>query len=180
MTYEEKTMKSEKIYEGKILTLRIDTVELPNKKYSKREIIEHPGAVAIIPLTDDGDIILVNQFRKAIESDLLEIPAGKLEPEENPLSCAIRELKEETGYYTDQMESLGYIYTAPGFCDEKIHLYVAKNLTEGEPEPDADEYIEVQKISINRALDMIGNGQIVDAKTISAILMLNNKLNKVK
>lgn len=97
MIYEEKTMKSEKIYEGKILSVRVDMVELPDKKYSKREIVEHPGAVAIVALTDDNEIVLVKQFRKATETVLFEIPAGKLEINEQPEECAIRELKEETG-----------------------------------------------------------------------------------
>src|SRR5690554_3940914 len=98
MTIKEKTMKSERVYEGRIINVRVDTVELPHKKYSKREIVEHSGAVGIIPITSNKDIILVKQFRKAVEEALLEIPAGKIEAKEDPSQCAIRELEEETGY----------------------------------------------------------------------------------
>ena len=115
MIFEEKAMKSDKLYEGKILNLRIDTVELPDKKYSKREIIEHPGGVGVIPLTEDNCIILVKQYRKAVERFLLEIPAGKLELNEEPRETGIRELKEETGFIAEKMEYLLEFYTSPGF-----------------------------------------------------------------
>jgi len=105
---EEKTMKCERVYEGRIINVRVDTVELPDKKYSKREIVEHPGAVGIIPITSDKKIILVKQFRKPVEDILLEIPAGKIEPKEEPYICALRELEEETGFKTDTVEKLLY------------------------------------------------------------------------
>src|SRR5690554_6437355 len=120
MMFEEKTMKSDKLYEGKMLNLRVDTVELPDKKYSKREIVEHPGGVAVIPIVDNDSLILVKQYRKAVEKFLLEIPAGKVEINEEPRVTAIRELKEETGYSTDKMEYLMEFYTSPGFTNEKI------------------------------------------------------------
>jgi len=179
MGYEEKTMKSEKIYEGKILSVRIDTVELPDKKYSKREIVEHPGAVAIIPITDDGEIILVKQFRKAVESELLEIPAGKLEIGEEPLNCAIRELKEETGYTAKELNHVLEFFTSPGFSNEKMHLYIATGLEDGEAEPESDEYIDVIKIKIDELVKMINDGTIIDSKTIIGILMANNIHNKL-
>ncbi|WP_034429000.1 NUDIX hydrolase, partial [Caldisalinibacter kiritimatiensis] len=122
MTFEEKTMKSEKIYEGKILNLRIDTVELPDKKYTKREIVEHPRAVAIVPITAKGEIILVKQYRKPVEKELLEIPAGKLEVGEEPKTCAIRELKEETGVTANKLTYLFEFFTSPGFSNEKMYL----------------------------------------------------------
>src|SRR5690606_4980625 len=115
MSFEEKTMKTEKIYEGKMLNLRIDTVELPDKKYSKREIVEHPGAVAIVPITEEGEVILVKQYRKAVEKELLEIPAGKLEIGEEPRETAIRELKEETGFSSAKIEYITEFYTSAGF-----------------------------------------------------------------
>lgn len=178
MGYEEKTMKTEKIYEGKILNLRIDTVELPDKKYSKREIVEHPGAVAILPLTDDNDVILVKQYRKALEKEILEIPAGKLEIGEEPRETAIRELKEETGYTAKKMEYLLEFYTSPGFSNEKLYLFIATGLVEGEAEPDKDEYIEITKIKLNDLLDMISKGDILDCKTIVGALTVNNYINK--
>lgn len=173
MFFEEKTMKSEKIYEGKVVNLRIDTVELPDKKYSKREIVEHPGAVGIIPVTDDDCIILVKQFRKAVEKILLEIPAGKLEVNEEPRETATRELKEETGFDSGKMEYLLEFYTSPGFSNEKVYLFLASELIEGVPCPESGEFIETVKISIVDLLKMVDRGEIVDSKTIIGINLAN-------
>jgi len=178
MIYEEKTMKTEKIYEGKILSLRIDTVELPDKKYSKREIIEHPGAVAIVPITEEGEVVFVKQFRKAVESVLLEIPAGKLEVGEEPLNCAIRELKEETGYTSNDLKCIAEFYTSPGFSNEKLYLFLAKGIEAGESEPECDEYIDILKIKVEKLLEMINSGEIVDSKTLIGILMAKDYLNR--
>lgn len=169
MTFEEKTMRSDKLYEGKLLNLRVDTVELPDKKYSKREIVEHPGGVAVIPIADDNTIILVKQYRKAVEKFLLEIPAGKIELNEEPRVTAIRELKEETGYSTDKMEYLLEFYTSPGFTNEKIYLFLATDLVKGEANPDSGEFIEVEKYDINLLIKMIERGEITDSKTIIGI-----------
>lgn len=171
---EEKTMKSEKIYEGRIINLRVDTVELPNKKYSKREIVEHPGAVGIISLTSDKEIILVKQFRKPVEKALLEIPAGIIESEEKPEQTAIRELKEETGYTTNKIKKFFEFYTTPGFSNEKIHIYLAEDIIKGHAQPDKDEYIKVVKIPIEKALEKVNKGEIEDVKTIVAILAYFN------
>lgn len=170
MIVEEKTVKSERVYEGKIINIRVDTVELPHKKYSKREIVEHPGAVGVIPITSDGDIVLVKQFRKPVEEVLLEIPAGLIECGEEPDQCATRELKEETGYTTKKLKRLFEYYSTPGFSDEKIHIYLAEEITEGVAHPDENEYIEIVKMPINEALKKIKTGDIKDAKTIVAIL----------
>ncbi|KNF07420.1 ADP-ribose pyrophosphatase NudF [Gottschalkia purinilytica] len=180
MGYEEKTMKSEKIYDGKVLSLRIDTVELPDKKYSKREIIEHPGAVAVIPVTEEDEIVLVNQFRKAVESELLELPAGKLEHGEEPIQCAARELKEETGYESSQLEFVSEFYTSPGFCNEKIFLYIAKGLIEGEATPDDGEYIDIKKIKIKDLDKIIAEGKIIDAKTLIGALTVKSQYTDLK
>lgn len=181
MLFEEKTMKSEKIYEGKIVNLRIDTVELPDKKYSKREIIENPGAVGIIPITDDDCLILVKQFRKPVEKFLLEIPAGKLEVNEEPRETAVREFKEETGYDSGKMEYLLEFYTSPGFSNEKVHLFLATELTEGTPCPDIGEFLEVVKVSVVDLLKMVERGEIVDSKTIIGINLANKHIeNKNK
>ena len=176
MVYEEKTMKSEKIYEGKMLNLRIDTVELPDKKYSKREIIEHPGAVAIIPITDDGHIILVKQFRKSVDKVLLEIPAGKLEINEEPRETAIRELKEETGYSANKLEYLFEFFTSPGFSNEKMYLFLATDLIKGSPQCESDEFIEEVKIHIDDLVKMIDRGEVVDSKTIVGTLIAKKYL----
>ncbi|AFS78412.1 ADP-ribose pyrophosphatase NudF [Gottschalkia acidurici 9a] len=176
MIYEEKTMKSDRIYEGKVLSLRIDTVELPNKKYSKREIVEHPGAVAVVAVTEDNEVVFVRQYRKAIECELLEIPAGKLELNEDPMECAKRELKEETGYESEDMELLCETHTSPGFSNEKIYIYLAKNLKKGKANPDEDEYVESETISMEKIMNMIENKQITDSKTITGFLMTYSKL----
>lgn len=178
MIFEEKTMKSEKLYEGRIINLKLETVELPDKKYTKREIIDHPGSVGIVPVTEDNKIILVKQFRKALEKPLLEIPAGKLEHGEEPVGCAVRELKEETGFDCDKIQFLLEFYTSPGFCNEKVYLFLATGLYEGVAEPENDEYIEVIKFEINELLNMIHNGEITDSKTIIGVTMANNFLKK--
>ena len=169
MNYEEKTMKSEKIYEGKIINLRVDTVELPDKKYSKREIVEHPGSVAIVAINNEGDMILVKQFRKAVEKNLLEIPAGKIEINEEPRETALRELYEETGYSAKKIDYLFEFYTSPGFSNEKMYLFLATELVEGKAEPENGEYIEIEKINIEDLMDMILRGEITDSKTIIGI-----------
>ncbi len=178
MTMEEKTMKCERVYEGRIINVRVDTVELPDKKYSKREIVEHPGAVGIVPITSNKEIVLVKQFRKPVEGVLLEIPAGKIESEEEPAICAVRELEEETGFKTDNIQQLLKFYTTPGFSNEIIYIYIAEDLKEGTINPDEDENIETIKIPIEEALEKIKSGEIEDAKTIVGILSYLNLYDK--
>nr|WP_300004459.1 NUDIX hydrolase [Tissierella sp.] len=171
MLYEEKTMKSEKVYEGKILNLKVDTVEMPDKKYSKREIIEHPGGVAIIAITDEDSLVLVKQYRKPVEDFLLEIPAGKLELNEEPRETAIRELKEETGLESDKLNYISEFYTSPGYTDEKIHLFLAEDLRKVEYTPEPGEFLEIVEISIEELIKMVRRGEIIDSKTIIGILI---------
>lgn len=178
MLYEEKTMKCDRIYEGKIINLRIDTVELPEKKYSKREIVEHPGGVGIIPITADGQVVLVRQYRKAVNKELLEIPAGKNEVNEEPRETAIRELKEETGYTAEKLEYLMEFYTSPGYCNEKIYLFLASGLIEGEQLPDDGEFCEVVKYGIDELIKMVDRGEIIDSKTIIGINLAKEYLNR--
>lgn len=178
MSYIEKTMKSEKVYEGKILNLRIDTVELPDKKYSKREIVEHPGAVSIIPINENNEVYLVKQYRKAIDKEILEIPAGKIEIGEEPKDCAIRELKEETGLEAESIDYMFEFYTSPGFSNEKMYLFIAKGLIKGEATPDTDEYIDIEKIHLDELINMVKNGQISDSKTLVGILMAEKTINE--
>ncbi len=163
------TVNSEKIFEGKIINLRVDTVELPDKKYAKREIVEHKGAVGILAVEND-EIILIKQYRKAVEDFLYEIPAGKLELNEDPLNCANRELIEETGFCPNKIEKLTEFYTSPGFSNEKIYLYKATELKQVGSNLDEDEFIDVIRVSYNEAKDMIKQNKIIDAKTIVAIL----------
>lgn len=176
--FEEKTMKSDKLYEGKLVNLRIDTVELPDKKYSKREIIEHPGAVSILAITEDDCVILVRQYRKAVERALLELPAGKIELNEEPAQTAKRELKEETGFQAEKMEYLLEFFTSPGFTNEKVYIFLASGLTEGETALEHGEFVETEIIHINDLTKMIDRGQILDSKTIIGIQMAKKIFDK--
>lgn len=167
----EKFITSKSIFSGKILQLVCDTVQLPNGKQATREVVHHPGAIAVVPILEDGCIVLVKQYRYPIGKVLLEIPAGKLEPGENPDECVRRELKEETGYIAGTIKKLTAIYTAPGFSDEVIYLYVACNMKLAEVCPDEDEFIKVETYSRIEIKEMIHNGIITDAKTILGLMM---------
>jgi len=171
----EKTLKTEWIYKGRVVNLKIDEVELPNGRKSKREIIVHRGAAAILPIDDDGNIVMVKQYRKPAEKILLEIPAGTLEEGEDPLECAKRELIEETGFAAREFTPLISFYSTPGFTTERLHIYIAKGLYEESGEMDFDEFIEIEKIPFNEALSMVLEGKIEDAKTIIGILTFNEK-----
>ena len=176
MNMYEETMKSTKVFEGKVISVRVDTVELPGAKYAKREIVDHRGAAAILAVDENENIYMVRQYRKACEEVLLEIPAGKLEIGEKPLDCAKRELREEVGIVADNMDYMLEFYTSAGFCNEKIHVFLAKGITLAQRDPDEDEIIEVEKFTIDEVLKKITYGEIVDAKTIIAILYyVNNR-----
>ncbi len=163
-------MKSERIYDGRIVGLRVDTVEMEDKKYAKREIVEHPGGVGIIAINDNNEIVLVEQFRKAAENSLIEIPAGTMEPNEEPRTTAKRELEEETGYTAEKWTYLGEFYPTPGYCTEKHHLFMAEDLNQGEAHPDEGEILEPMLVDFEKALEMVKYGKIIDAKTVLAIL----------
>lgn len=169
MKLEEKRLNGETLFEGKILTLQHDDVELPNGNCAKREIVRHPGAVAVVPVLSDGDIVMVRQYRYPICKDILEIPAGKLDCGESPESCALRELEEETGY-TGTIRKLTAIHTTPGFSDELIHLYIAENLHYKEQKLDEDEFVNVEIISKERLRELIISGDLSDAKTLVALM----------
>lgn len=166
---EEKTIEREVIYEGKVFNVEKHVVSLPNGNTSVRELVYHNGAVAIIAFDEKGDLLVVEQYRKAFEQLSIEIPAGKLEKNEDPVDCAGRELKEETGYAAGELTHVFDFYGAPGFCSERVHIYEATGLTAGERQLDADEFLENQTLTLERALELVGNGTIVDAKTIMAI-----------
>lgn len=154
------------IYTGKVVTLNVDRVQLPNGLTVELETIRHPGAAAVIPLKDNGTIVLIRQFRHAAGGFIYEIPAGKLHPGENPLHCASRELEEEVGYRAASFELLFSIFTAPGFADEVIHVYQATGLTKGRQQLDRDEVLEVVEMPLSEAVRKIEDGTIRDAKTI--------------
>lgn len=176
----ESTIASETHYEGKVITVKVDDVRLPNGKTAKREIVHHQGAVAVLPLTEDGKMITVRQFRKALERSILEIPAGKLEKGEEPLQCAKRELEEETGYTAAHYEHLSSFYTSPGFADELLHIYVATGLTPGEMRPDEDEFVEVIPLTLAEAQEKHRAGEIRDAKTVLALFAWENRVLKAR
>ncbi|MED4223711.1 NUDIX hydrolase [Neobacillus cucumis] len=177
----EKTIKSEEVFSGRIISLHLQDVELPNGKQAKREIIKHPGAVAVIAITDEKRIVLVEQYRKALERTIVEIPAGKLEKGEVPEICAKRELEEETGYECRTLELVTSFYTSPGFADEIVHVYLAKGLTKKEDAAslDEDEFVNLEEITLEQAKEYIKEQKIFDAKTIFAVqyLQLQEALN---
>lgn len=177
--FQENTISTEKIFDGKVISVKVDKVELPDGKIASREIVNHPGAVAIIAITDDKKIVLVDQFRKPLERSIIEIPAGKLEKGEEPLETAKRELEEETGYRANEFKYVLTFATSPGFADEIIHIYVAKGLYEAEDklEADDDEFVELMEVTIEEAEKLIDEQKIYDAKTIFAIQWL--KLNEL-
>ena len=169
----EKKLSSEDVFDGVLLHVKRDQVELPNGNRAVREWIRHPGASAVIPLLPDGNIILVRQYRYPVERVTLEVPAGKLDaPDEDPLLCAKRELEEETGYHAEKLWKLTTIATTVGFSNEYIHLYAAEGLTPGPQHPDEDEFINVRKVPLQEALEMTEDGRIFDAKSVISILML--------
>lgn len=173
-TLEEKTLKTEHIYSGRIIQVQVDEVELPNGKTSTRELVKHPGAVAVIAITDDNKLVMVEQYRKPLEKLIVEIPAGKLEKGEEPALCARRELEEETGYECESLELVSSFYTSPGFADEIIHVYVAKGLKQKENAAglDEDEFVNVLEITLEEALEFIKEKRIFDAKTIFGVQYL--------
>jgi ADP-ribose pyrophosphatase len=171
----EKLLQSERIYDGKVISLRVDTVEFDNGKSGKREVIEHHGAVAIVPMIDDKHVFLVSQFRTPAAKALLEIPAGSINKGEDPDTCAHRELVEEISYRAGSMERLFGMFAAPGYSTEYITVYLARDLT---PEPgvgDEDEFIEVRKVRLEDAIGMIESGEIEDAKSIAGLLAVSRR-----
>lgn len=173
----EKKIGSEKIFDGNLLHVRRDTVCLPNGKTATREWIQHPGASSVIPVFPDQQILLVRQYRYPIGQVTLEVPAGKLDsPEEDPLTCAKRELSEETGYEADRLKKLSVLATTVGFSNELIHMYVAEGLKPGGQHPDEDEFIHVVRMPLQQAVELVWDGRIFDAKTVTSILMLDSQL----
>lgn len=170
MNLNEKQLSKEYIYKGKIINLRRDNALLPNGKTAFREIVEHNGGVCVVPLDNDGNIYMVNQFRYPYSEIVTEIPAGKLEKGEDPLEAGKRELKEEVGAIAENYTFLGKLYPSPGYCGEIIYMYLAQNLTFGDTNPDDDEFLEPIKTPLKKAVDMILNGELADSKTQAAVL----------
>lgn len=168
--FEEKTLSSKTVYSGKIFEITDDEIVLSDGLKRHREIIHHPGGVVICAQKDNGSILLVKQYRYAVKSLQTELPAGRLEKGEDPLEAAKRELREETGYLAKNWESLGYIFTTFGICDEKLYLFKASDLTFDTPDPDEGEILDYFELPLDEVYNLIKNGTINDAKTICALM----------
>ena len=178
MNLEEKIVQKNYIYEGKIINVRRDDAELPNGNPCIREVVEHPGGVCVAALTDADELLFVRQFRYPYLEVIAELPAGKLEKGEDPLESGKRELEEETGYVAATYIDLGKFYPTPGYCGEIIHLYAAKDLTFTKQKLDEDEFLNVEKIPLDKAVEMVLNNELRDGKTQAAVLkvkMLHDK-----
>ena len=171
MNYYEKTVNEERKYTGNIINVDKVTVVLPDGRESTRDVVRHPGASVILPITDDGKIIMVEQYRKPCEMISLELPAGKLDAGEPPEECAKRELQEETGYIAGKLAKVLTIHSTPGFSDEVLHMFVATDLVEKNAHPDEDEFISCRKYDISELISMVEKGEITDAKTIIGIFL---------
>ncbi|MGH2592981.1 MAG: NUDIX hydrolase [Anaerolineae bacterium] len=171
----ETVLATRRVYEGRVVNLRVDDVRTPGGLEVVREVVEHRGAVALVALDENDRVLLVKQYRYATGSETTEIPAGTLEPGEEPAACAARELTEETGYSAARFKRIGGIYPSPGFCTEYIHFFVATGLAHGAARPEADEQIEAELVPWAEALRRVRDGEIHDAKSVSALLLVDAK-----
>ena len=166
----EEQIQSNVVFDGKLLKMRVDTVRLPNGSERKREVVEHPGAVAILPVLPDGQLILVRQYRYAVGHEMLEIPAGTREADEGPEACAHRELREETGYVATELKEMVRFFVSPGWATEELVIYVATDVVPGPSEPADDEFLEIVRVRPEDVVHLIRNGDIADSKSIIALL----------
>lgn len=167
----EKTISSQLIYDGRAVKLRVDTVRMPGGRETSREIVEHGACVAIIAVDADDNVLLVNQFRKPVEKELLEIPAGGIEPGEEAVATVRRELREETGYLPRKVERLGGFYSTPGYCSEYLYLYLASDLVPSSLDAEDTEDIELVRVPISQIPGLVTSGSICDAKSIAGLLI---------
>lgn len=166
----EKTVETHVIFKGVIVTVRLDKAELINGKLVSREVVEHPGGVAILPLHGDGTVNVVRQFRYPFQEVVTELPAGKLDAGEDHRLCALRELEEEVGLIPGKLTYLGCLYASPGFSTEVLHMYLAQDLRQGAKHPDEDEFLEEERLPFGQLLRQVMAGEIVDAKTVALVL----------
>jgi len=168
-------VESKRVYTGRVISLDVDTVRFPDGSIGQLEMIRHPGASAVVPFLsdprgEDPQVLMIRQYRYAVDGYMYEIPAGRLDAGESPRDCAVRELKEETGCTAELMQPLLTMYTTPGFTDEKIHLFMATGLVAGETKHEADEFLDLHPMRLSRALEMVEAGGIQDAKTALGLL----------
>ena len=173
----EKTLTSEVLFEGRVVTLTKDTALLENGKTATREVVHHHGGACIVPYFEDGTICMVRQFRYAMQQELWELPAGKLDPGEDHRPAALRELSEETGLEAEEYTYLGHILASPGFCDESLHMYLARGLKRSAQHPDEDEFLDVVTMPFDQLLEQVMDGSIEDAKTVAGVLKTKVLLN---
>ena len=173
-----KLLDSETVFKGRVFTIRRDNLRTPDGRTTKFDIVEHHGSVVILPIDNDGNLLLVRQYRHAAMDNLLELPAGTLDsPDEDPAHCAGRELREETGMAAKKLVELGQFYLVPGYSTELMTVFLATDLYDNPLEPDADEFLDVEKIPVAEAMSIAEAGQIPDAKTLAALLMARPHLN---
>ena len=170
MDFTEKTLSQKTIYEGRIITVHVDDIELPDGKKSKREVVEHSGGVCVAALTEDKKLKFVRQYRYPYKRELLELPAGKLEKGEDPMKAGIRELEEECGVVADKVISMGQVYPTVAYCSEIIHLFLATGLHETKQHLDDGELLDVEEIELSKAVQMVMDGEISDSKTVALVL----------
>lgn len=173
----EKTLESQTLFEGRIVTVKLDKAQLVNGAVVSREVVEHPGGVCILPLFDDGTVSIVRQFRYPFQQVVTELPAGKLEKGEAHRPAALRELEEEVGVTCGKLTYLGCLYLSPGFSSEVLHMYLARELTQGQCHPDEDEFLEVERIPFAQLFQMVMSGEITDAKTVALVLKTKQLLD---
>ncbi len=178
MDYTEKKLRRVNSYSGIIISVTVDQVELYGGAKTMREVVEHPGGVCVLPLDDEGFVHCVRQFRYPFGEHLLELPAGKLEPGEDPYESAVRELSEETGLTASELLPMGKLYPSPGFSHEILYLYFARGLTEGRAHPDENEFLDVERIRLDELVRMVMEGEIPDAKTIALALKVKRFLEQ--
>jgi ADP-ribose pyrophosphatase len=172
-----KLTKTKILFKGKVFDLKVDEIEYNSGNKGIREIAVHPGGAVVVPITNEGKLLMVTQFRYPFQTTLLEFPAGKLDIDEDPLDCAVRELEEETGYKAAKVNEIGKIYTAPGYSSEMLHIYVAQELKKGEHKREEGEYgMEIYEFEITEIEDKILSEEIIDAKTICAVYLLKSKI----
>lgn len=180
MNFEEKTLSTNEIYKGLIITLHVDEIELPDGRKAKREIVEHSGGVCVAALTEENELFFVRQYRYPYKKVLLELPAGKLEKGEDPLEAGVRELEEECGVVAEKVISMGTVYPTVAYCSEIIYLFAAKGLSRTKQHLDEGEFLDVEKIKVEKAVEMVMSGEISDSKTVALVLKINNLLKENK